>query len=153
MLNTQFLFRLDVELGPFQDIGQVPEGYRRVIPITGGEFVGEKLSGTIVPGGADWNVVRHDGVTHIWARYTLKTRDGTLIVITNEGLQSGPPDTMAKILAGEPFDKSDWYARTQAKFEVSDEKYRFLNERIFIGNLLPPENGPTNVSIEMYEVL
>lgn len=152
MIELRKAFRLDVCLAPPLEVKETPLGYRRVIPITGGTFKGERLEGTILPGGADWNVVRPDGIVHLWARYTLQTNDGVLISILNEGFQRGPADTMAKILAGEAIDPSDWYSRTTPRFEVADEKYRWLNETVFIGDLLPPTRADA-VSIEVYEVL
>ncbi|EIZ78539.1 hypothetical protein WSK_2983 [Novosphingobium sp. Rr 2-17] len=151
MADTRHLFRIDVELGPMLDIGAVPAGHRRVIPITGGSFSGERLSGKVLPGGADWNLVRPDGTVYLWARYTLQADDGTLIMITNDGLQPGDPATMARILAGEPIDMSAWYAKTRPTFEVAGDKYAWLNQRIFVGSLLPA--GPTAVSIDIEEML
>jgi hypothetical protein len=152
MIGLKKAFCLDVNLAPALDVQETPQGYRRVIPITGGHFSGERINGTILPGGADWNLVRHDGIVHLWARYTLQTDDGVLVSILNEGFQRGPKDTMARILAGEKVDASGWYSRTTPRFEVAGEKYRWLNESVFVGNLLPPERADS-VSIEIYEVL
>jgi Protein of unknown function (DUF3237) len=150
MISTNHLMRIDVELGPMHDIGPVPGGYRRVIPIVGGTFTGERLSGKVLPGGADWNLVRPDGTVYLWARYTLKAEDGTLIMITNDGFQPGASNVMAQILAGEPIDMSEWYAKTRPTFEVSGEKYAFLNSRVFVGSLTP--QGATAVSIDIDEI-
>ena len=152
MVSTRPLMRLEIELGPFLDVGHVPGGYRRVIPITGGTFGGGRLRGEVLPGGADWNLVRSDGTVHIWARYTLRTDDGVLIMITNEGLQPGAPETMARILVGEKIDTTDWYARTNPVFEVSGARYAWLNSRLFTGSLLPP-TGPERVCVEISEIL
>jgi Protein of unknown function (DUF3237) len=151
MLTTRHLMRLDVELGPMQDIGPVPGGHRRVIPIIGGTFTGERLSGTILPGGADWNLVRPDGTVYLWARYTLQTDDGTLIMITNDGFQPGASNVMAQILAGEPIDMTNWYAKTRPTFEVSGETYAFLNNHVFVGSLT--SRGATAVTIDVEEVI
>jgi hypothetical protein len=151
-LKLKNLFRLDVDLGEFLDVGEGPNGYRRIIPIIGGRFYGA-IHGEILHGGADWNLVRPDGTVFLWARYTLKTEDGELIMITNEGFQPGDPDTMAKILSNQPFDADKWYARTRPVFEVAtNSKYAWLNSKVFIGNLLPP-SGAGKVSIEISEVL
>lgn len=96
--------------------------------------------------------MRTDTVVHLWARYTLRTDDGVLISIINEGFQRGPADTMAKILAGEAIDTSDWYARTRPVFEVSHPDYAWLNQSVFVGDLLPPTR-PDAVSIDIHEVL
>ncbi|KQM99224.1 hypothetical protein ASE85_10930 [Sphingobium sp. Leaf26] len=151
MVASKHLMRLDVALGPTLDVGAVPGGHRRVIPIVGGTFAGERLSGTICPGGADWNLVRPDGTVYLWARYTLKCDDGTLIMITNDGYQPGAPDVMEKILTGESIDMTNWYARTRPVFEVTGERYAFLNERAFVGTLHPKNSSA--VSIDVHELL
>lgn len=151
-LRTQFAFRLDVDLDPPIDIGNTYAGERRVIALTGGTFAGPQIRGRILPGGADWNVVRPDGVVHAWARYTIETDDGVPIMVTNEGLQQGPADTMQRILSGQPFDKRQWYARTRPVFEVHHPKYDWLNRFVFVGDLLPPTD-PKKVSIEIHQVL
>lgn len=150
MLAARHLFTLHVDLGPPLDIGPVPGGHRRVIPIIGGHFAGERLSGEVLPGGADWNLVRPDGTVYLWARYTLQADDGTLIMITNDGFQPGAPDTMARILAGQPIDMVHWYAKTRPTFEVAGDKYAFLNSRVFVGSLLPA--GPTAVTVDVREI-
>lgn len=150
-MKTAPLFTLDVDLGPMQDIGEGPNGYRRIIPITGGRFEG-RISGDILPGGADWNLVRPDGTVHLWARYTLRADDGALIMITNEGFQPGDPETMDLILSGKPFDVSKWYARTRPVFETAAAQHKWINSRVFIGDLLAPK-GPGSVKIEIHEVM
>jgi hypothetical protein len=145
-------FRLDVDLAPPVEVGPTYVGMRRIIPITGGKFYGKDIEGEVLPGGADWNVVRPDGVVHLWARYTIKTDDGAIIMITNEGFQQGPPDTMERILSGKPFDSSKWYARTRPVFEVSHPKYDWLNKYVFVGDVLVP-TSPVQVSIQLYQVL
>ena len=57
----EFLFQATVNVGAPAHISKVPFGERRFIPITGGSFIGEKLSGDVLPGGEDWQLVRPDG--------------------------------------------------------------------------------------------
>jgi hypothetical protein len=45
-------------------------GERRVIPITGGSFEGPNIKGAVLPGVADWQLVRPDGDLELYARYT-----------------------------------------------------------------------------------
>jgi Protein of unknown function (DUF3237) len=40
----------------------------------------------VLPGGADWNVIRPDGAVHVWARYEIRTADGVVVPVVNEGL-------------------------------------------------------------------
>ena len=74
------------------DLGDVGKGRRRIVPISGGEFSGPVLRGTVLPGGADWQIMRSDGVAELEARYTLRTDDGALIDVRNVALRHGPPE-------------------------------------------------------------
>ena len=80
-----------------QELGATPLGRRRVIPITGGRFSGERLSGRVLPGGADWQVIRADGVADLDARYTLETADGALIYVRNKGYRHGPDEVIKRL--------------------------------------------------------
>ena len=77
LLRFLYTSRIGVE-APLE-LGAAPHGGRRVIPIRGGVFEGPRLSGEILQGGADWQIIRQDGVTEVEARYTLRTHDGALI--------------------------------------------------------------------------
>ena len=74
-MKLQPLFKAEITLAPPQELGEAPHGRRRIIPITGGRVSGERLSGRVLPGGADWQVVRADGVAELDARYTIETGD------------------------------------------------------------------------------
>ena len=88
--------------------------------IIGGKFWGPNISGTVIPGGADFPVVRPDGVTIIDAFYSLRTDDGTIIIIHNRGLG---------------YDKKDEKFRLVPEFTVNEGKYDWLNKSIFIATL------------------
>jgi hypothetical protein len=111
-----------------------------VIPITGGSFEGPEIRGVVLPGGADWNLRRSDGVAEIWARYTLQTDDGALISITNAGLARGEHGTPER------------YARTIPTFEVGDSRYAWLERSVFVGTLVRRSDGVTGVQLRFYEV-
>ena len=96
-MRLQALFKADIELAPAQEVGIGPLGRRRIIAITGGRFVGERLSGRVLPGGADWQVIRADGVAELDARYTLETAEGALIYVRNRGFRHGPAEVLKQI--------------------------------------------------------
>jgi len=131
-LTLQPLFRAEITLAPPQELGAAPLGRRRIIPITGGRFRGERLSGRVLPGGADWQIVRGDGVSQLEARYTLETDDGALVYVRNVGLRHGPPEVLAKLAAGEPVDPLLYYMRTTPAFETGAAKYQWLNRVVCI---------------------
>ena len=84
MLELQPLLNADITLAAPQELGETPQGRRRIINITGGSFRGERLSGKVLPGGADWQVIRADGVADLDARYTLEPTDGALIYVPKD---------------------------------------------------------------------
>ena len=95
---------IDVDVGPIRDLGAVPHGRRRIIQITGGTVRGPRLVAEILPGGADWQYVRGDGVLELVARYSILTRDGVEIAITNRGLRRASPEIMAAMSRGDSVD-------------------------------------------------
>jgi len=131
-LNLQPLFKAEISLAAAQELGATPQGRRRIIGITGGRFAGERLSGRVVPGGADWQVVRADGVADLDARYTLETSDGALIYVRNRGYRHGPAEVLKKLSAGEEVDPSLYYMRTTPLFETGDARYAWLNRIVCI---------------------
>jgi len=132
-LTSEFAFELRATVDAVQEVGDTPAGKRRFIPITGGAFEGPKLKGVVLPGGADAQVIRLDGVTDLVARYTLKVDDGTLIYVVNRGLRYGPPEIMQRVGRGEPVDPTLYYFRTTPAFEVQAGPHDWLNRSIFVG--------------------
>ena len=148
--RTEHAFDLRVGIGPAVEVGPVPLGRRRVIPITGGSVGGPKLSGTILAGGADWQLIRPDGVAEIDARYTLRADDGTLIGVTNKGVRHGPDDVMKRLAAGEAVDPAAYYFRTTPVFEAAAGKHDWLNRAVFVAS---GERHPGHVLIRVWQVL
>lgn len=156
-MRLEPLLRAEITLAPPQELGLAhdgritpgPLGRRRVIPITGGSFRGDRLAGRVLPGGADWQLLRADGVAELDARYTLETADRALIYVRNFGYRHGPPDIVAKLAAGEPVDPSRYYMRTTPRFETSAEKYRWLNRVICVAT---GARRAAAVELEVFEV-
>ena len=148
-MNLQPLFRVEITLAPPQEVGDTPHGRRRIIGITGGRFSGERLSGRVLPGGADWQVVRADGVAQLDARYTLETADGVLIYVKNHGIRHGPADVLKRLAAGEAVDPSLYYMRTTPRFETGDPRYAWLNRVVCVAT---GARRAAAVDLEVYEV-
>jgi hypothetical protein len=98
-----------------------------VIGITGGEFDGPLLSGKVLPGGADWQVVHEDGTATIDTRYTLECHDGALISVATRGCRRGPREVLERIAQGEPVDPSEYYFRVSIQYETSAPEHEWLN--------------------------
>lgn len=110
-MELKLFIEAEIVLGEVQDLGS-----RRIVRVMGGRFWSEDLNGTVLEGGGDWQNIRPDGVVEIDTRYTLKTVDGALIYLTNQGLRDGA------------------YMRTFSRFESSDIRYAWLNKRLFVSD-------------------
>ena len=148
-MKLQSLFKAEITLGAPQELGEVPLGRRRIIGITGGRFSGDRLSGRVLPGGADWQVIRADGVADIDARYTLETADGALIYVRNRGYRHGPDEVLDKLAAGQAVDPALYYMRTTPLFETGDRRYTWLNRMICVAS--GARRGAA-VELEVFEV-
>jgi hypothetical protein len=146
----QPLLRAEIALAPPQELGDGPLGRRRVIPICGGTFSGERVSGRVLPGGADWQVIRADGVAELDARYTLETGDGALIYVRNFGYRHGPAEVMRRLMAGEAVDPAAYYMRTTPRFETGAKRYLWMNRIICVAR---GARRAAAVELEVFEVL
>src|SRR5262245_24864010 len=70
------VYRLEATLGEPLDLGDVAQGRRRIVPLTGGTFTGPELNGTLLPGvSADWQIDLPDG-TALAAGTTFRGKTG-----------------------------------------------------------------------------
>jgi hypothetical protein len=147
--DLELLARFTVTLADPLEVGETPWGRRRVIGITGGRFAGPRLTGDVLPGGADWQVVHADGSATIDTRYTLRTQDGALISLATRGVRHGPPDVLAELAVRDDVDPATYYFVVTLTFEVSAERYEWLNRLVAIGSAV---RHPTAVVYDAYAV-
>ena len=120
------------------------------MPITGGDFSGPQLRGKVLPGGADWQILRGDGVAELEARYTLRTDDGALIYVRNHALRHGPADVIAALSAGRPVDPASCYFRGATFFETGAVRYAWITRHIVV---CTGEREPAGVKLKFYKML
>ena len=149
MIELQPLMKIEVTLEPARELGDTPLGRRRIIGITGGRFSGARLAGIVLPGGADWQLIRADGSAFLDARYTLRTDDDALIYVSNQGYRHGPKEAMERLARGEEVDPSLIYTRTTPRFETSAPKYAWLNRTLFVASGVRRRDA---VELDFYEV-
>ena len=147
--SFEYMFRIHASVADPIELGRTPRGLRRIINITGGTVEGPVLSGIILPGGADWQVIREDGTAVLEARYTIKTRDDALIYVTNFGFRHGPPEVLASIAAGEEVDPALYYFRASPLFETSAPQYAWLNSSLAMTSGVREKN---KVILDFYAV-
>jgi hypothetical protein len=147
--ELEFVFELRGTLEAAHALGATPHGVRRMVPITGGEFEGPNIRGSIVPGGADWQVKRADGVSELEALYLLRTHDDVLIQVRNRGLRHGPEAVMQRLFAGEHVDPREYYFRAVPSFSAPAGPYEWLNRSIF---LCSGARQASSIQLWMYRV-
>jgi hypothetical protein len=127
------VYRLEATLGRPLDLGEIPQGHRRIVPLTGGTFAGPEINGTLVSGAsADWQVVLADGTALGDVRYTLQTDRGDLLYVQSRGVRHGSPEVLARLGRGEDVDASEYTFRTSTQIESAAPALDWLNKGIFI---------------------
>lgn len=102
-----------------------------MIAITGGTFRGERLSGEVLAGGADWQTVHPDGVLELDAQYLLKTGDGAIVYVHNRGF------------------RRDTFMRTAPRLQTGDARYAWLNRIVCVGT---GTRHSSSIELEFFEV-
>jgi hypothetical protein len=150
-LRSRHLFTLTIELHPIEELGHTPAGNRRVFPVSGGNFIGERIRGIVLPvAGSDLLLSRPDGTSQQDVRMILRTDDGALILMTYRGVRHASPEVNNRIARGEPVAASEYYLRTAPFFETSSPKYSWLNKIVTIG---VGERQPQSVVYQIFEIL
>ena len=139
--STQFAFTIFATISDAMPVGDTATGQIRAIPITGGEVTGEGIAGRVVPGGADWQRTRSDGVTELEATYAIEMSDRTVIKVVNRGIIV-PPATGGTA-----------YFRTAVEFTAPNGKWQWLNEAIFLCTAGLAEDRPGTVRVDVFKLI
>lgn len=149
-LATKHVFSLAIRVAAPIEAGDFGYGARRVIPIEGGTLAGENVTGTILPGGADYQVIRPDGLTELEAKYAIAMSDGAVVYVENIGIRFGPEEALARLRAGQPVAPELIYFRSVPRFETGDARYRWLMRHVFAGSGV---RRPDSVELDVFQVL
>lgn len=134
--GLEYAFEALVEIAEPQQGGATPFGKRVRIPITGGTFEGPKIKGKVLPGGADWQLIRADGCVTVEADYMIQADDGALIHVHNRGVLRTTPD---------------FYLYTTPIFEAPLGPHDWLNRSVFISRVVPLAPGK-GVAVRVFRV-
>ena len=127
------VYRLEATVGEPLDLGDITQGRRLIVPLTGGTFTGPELTGKLLPGSsADWQIVLPDGTALGDIRYTLRTDDGILLYVQSRGVRHGSADVLARLARGEDVDAAEYTFRTSTKIETAAAGLEWLNKGVFI---------------------
>ena len=137
--SCEFVYEAIVDIADTNSLGQSPMGQRFIVNILGGEFDGPRLKGKVLPGGADRQLLRPDGVKELDALSEIQTHDGIVITVHNQVIIDMPsPDQQ--------------YACSVVKFRAPEGPYDWLNKRIFVGNLESQKPLRNAVKIRIFQV-
>lgn len=120
--------QIDLSVGQPIEVGHD----RRCIPITGGHVSGG-YSGTVLPGGADWQQIDAEGTIDIDARYVLELTEGR-VEVQSRGLRTGPAEVLARLAKGETVDPVLYYFRTAIRFTTHAPELDRLNRILAISH-------------------
>jgi hypothetical protein len=138
--HTEFVYEAIVDIADTEALGIGPFGERFIVPILGGTFEGARLRGVVLPGGADRQVRRADGVLELDAIYEMRTHDGIVLAIRNRVIIDAP-------------DPANRYAMSHVKITAPIGTYDWLNRRLFVGTLQPLLPQRKAVRVRVYQVV
>ncbi len=120
--RSEFVWEALVELAPALAMGEGPLGERRMVPITGGVFAGPRIRGRVLPGGADRQLVRRDGVRRLEALYEMQAEDGAIITVLNKVVVAPVPG-------------AEEYRFSTIEVTAPEGPHAWLNRLAFVGTL------------------
>jgi Protein of unknown function (DUF3237) len=148
--KLRHVYRLDADLAAPIDLGDTPQGHRRIVALTGGRAEGPDFNAELLAtGGADWQLVRASGSSVADIRYTLKTDRGAVLYVQSHGIRHGKPEVLARLAAGENVDASEYTFRTAVTIETADPELAWVNDGVFIA---VGGREPSGVSYDVYLV-
>ncbi|MGY1592093.1 DUF3237 domain-containing protein [Geodermatophilus sp. SYSU D00708] len=130
----EHVLHLEVTVDRPIEIGTTPAGHRRVIPITGGTVSGPLMTGRVLPGGADFQVIRTETETVAEARYVLESDRGERVYVENLGLRTGSAEDVARLRQDLPVDPARIYFRSTPRFETDAPRLAMLTSHVFVGS-------------------
>ncbi|MFK7894595.1 MAG: DUF3237 domain-containing protein [Myxococcota bacterium] len=139
------------------EIGKLHNGTRRIYNVVGGEFHGDRLRGTVLPGGGEWFMHGDGSLGEVDVRLTLQTDEGATgsdetgahIFMRYTGVMDFNEKVLHALSAGRPSEFGDNRFLTQVRFECGDPRYAWLTTTIAVGE---GRVHPDCVEYAVYEV-
>ena len=87
-----FVFEANMKLDQVYEVGKTPYGQREVFVVQGGTVSGEKFTGSVMPGGLDFQLSFPNGGMEIEQIFVLRTGDGKYIYLRSAGTAADRSD-------------------------------------------------------------
>lgn len=140
LLRMEFVYEAVVDIAPTRMLGEGPIGERRIVPILGGQFAGPRLRGKVLPGGADRQLIRRDGVRRLDAFYEMQAEDGAVITVRNQ------------VVIDPGQDGASDYRFSWVELTAPEGPHGWLNRRVFVGTLNSLRPQREAVLVRVYQV-
>jgi Protein of unknown function (DUF3237) len=137
--TVSWVYTAWVDIGPRRALGASPLGQRFLVDILGGHFEGPGLCGRVLPGGADRQLLRPDGVRELDALYELQADDGSVLTVRNR-------TCVDEAVPG------DRYARSVVQLTAPAGPHEALNRRVHVGTLHSLRPLRDTVRIDVYRL-
>lgn len=147
--TLEHVFDASIVVAAPVEVGETGIGQRRVIAIEGGEVSGPRVSGRVLPGGADYQVIRPGGLTELHARYVIETESGALVYVENTGIRFGPAEALDRIRRGLPVDPALIYFRSAPRFETAAPDLAWMTTNLFVAS---GARRPDRVELSVFRV-
>jgi hypothetical protein len=138
MPSLEWLFEINVSMGPRITMGSSYGGERFLIPLTGGTVLGPRLKGQVLAGGVDRQLLRSDGVLEMDAQFEIESDDGVVITMYDRVLHIA--NAKSKKI----------HAVSQPKIIAPSGKYEWLNNHLLVGSLQSAHMSKGNVCVQVY---
>ena len=135
--EAQFVYLAEVDIAERRSLGSSALGERFIVDILGGRFEGPGLRGRVLPGGADRQLLRPDGVKELRAVYEMQTDDGAVLTVDN------------RVVVDESV-QPERYARSTLRIHAPAGAHDWLNRRVFVGTLASLKPQRSAVAIRVY---
>jgi Protein of unknown function (DUF3237) len=136
--------------GPLDTTEGSPWGPRQYWEVSEATLSGERISAELAMPGGDWMAVSDDGFWRPDVRAQFRTDDGAVILMRYTGLVEQSDAFKSAATEDRETAWDDQYMRLAITFETGDERYRWLNESLFVarGRLL----GTGRIEYTVYRV-
>ena len=124
------VYRWRPRLGQPLDLGEIAQGHRRIVPLTGGTFTGPEINGTLAPGRqrrlADRPARRHRARRHPLHAADRRRRSALRPIARCAARQ--PPKCSHVSARGEDVDASEYTFRTSTQIETGGRRSRLAEQ-------------------------
>lgn len=136
-LVDAFTYRVKTT-GPLKTTVGSPAGERNYWIVSEAELDGPAITARLAAPGSDWMWVSDDGFWRPDVRAPFTTDDGETILMHYTGLVQQTDAFMKAAEADRPTQWEDQYMRLMMRFDAGAERYRWLNQSLFVakGRLL-----------------